>query len=296
MTVVFADVANRTALHRKLGAAAAQQVIGSALHAVRDMVSDHEGRVAKPLGDAVTCVFPEAEAALQAACAMQTVTRSRRFDDESVQLQIGAHYGTVLTEGEDVFGDTVNAAAYLAASATGEQILATEAVLNRLTPEARGCARPMFHAALKGSSAQCLVYQVLWRAEDLDVTTVNLHAGKLIPRDTGSLMVCCGDTRLRIDQLHPTITLGRSADCDIVVADMFASRQHATIKLRRMRFYLLDHSTNGTFVSMLGEEVHVLRGELLLAEAGEISLGRRASATEPAALRFERDRRSLYRA
>lgn len=101
--------------------------------------------------------------------------------------------------------------------------------------------------------------------------------------------------RARIDQQHPAITIGRSTDCDIVVDNMFASRRHATIKLRRTHFYFIDQSTNGTYVWMHGEEVHVLRGELLLDDAGEISLGRRRGGRADDVLCFERDRRSMYR-
>ena len=78
--------------------------------------------------------------------------------------------------------------------------------------------------------------------------------------------------RVRIDQLHPAVTIGRSTDCDIVVNHMFASRRHATIKLRRTRFYLIDHSTSGTFVRTCGEAVHVLRGER--TESGDFPLYR----------------------
>ena len=295
VAVLFADVTNSTGLYHKLGDARAREVISLALDAMAELLPSRGGRLVKTLGDAVMCAFAEPEDAVHAACDMQTLARNTAFSSEALQLHIGLHCGPVIVEQDDVFGDTVNAAAYLTAAATSDQILTTEAVLGRLSPASRAAVRPIFQAVLKGSTAESMVYQVLWRTEDMDVTTVNLHGGKVIPSDTGSLLLSYGAERVRIDQLHPTATLGRAADCDIVVENMFASRRHAAIKLRRTRFYLIDQSTNGTYVWMHGEELHVLRGEVLLDDAGEISLGRRRGERAEDVLHFERDRRSMYR-
>lgn len=295
MAVLFADVTNSAALYHKLGDARAREVIALALAAFENLLPAHEGRLVKTLGDAVMCVFPRAECGLDAACAMQLTARSTPFEGERLQLHIGLHFGPVLLEGDDVYGDTVNAAAYLAAAATVDQILTTETVCARLPPALRASVRPIFNAMLKGSATESMVYQALWRAEDMEVTTVNAHAGRLVPGDPGGLRVSYGSVRLQVDQQHPTLTVGRSNDCDIVAGSMFASRRHATIQLRRTRFYLIDHSTNGTYVWMRGEEAHVLRSEMLLDEAGEISLGRRRGERADELLRFERDRRSMYR-
>ena len=68
------------------------------------------------------------------------------------------------------------------------------------------------------------------------------------------------------------------------------------IRLLRTHFYLLDHSLNGTFVTREnGEEVHVLRGELLLDSSGKMSLGKSALEGETEVITFARDRRSMYR-
>lgn len=295
MAVLFADVTNSTALYRKLGDAGAREVISLALDAMAGVLPLHGGRLVKTLGDAAMCAFAEPEAAVRAACVMQTIARNTHFAGHLLQFHIGLHCGPVILERDDVFGDTVNAAAYLTATATSEQILTTEAVFAQLSGESRAAVRPIFQTVLKGSAGESMVYQVLWRSDDMELTTVNLHADRLVRSDTGSLLVSYGSGRTRIDQLHPTLTLGRSSDCDIVIENMFASRRHAIIKLRHTRFYLIDQSTNGTYVWMHGEETHVLRGELLLDDCGEISLGRRRGECAGDVLHFERDRRSMYR-
>ena len=104
------------------------------------------------------------------------------------------------------------------------------------------------------------------------------------------------EERVRVDQWRPGIVIGRSKDCDLVVTDNFASRRHLSIKLVRTHFYLFDHSINGTFVSLeSGEEVHVLRRELLLDGSGQICVGRSRVERPPEVITFARDRRSMYR-
>jgi hypothetical protein len=81
-----------------------------------------------------------------------------------------------------------------------------------------------------------------------------------------------------------------------VVNDRYASREHLTIRLMRTRFYLMDHSINGTFVTFDGEEeVHVLRADLPLARSGQLSAGRSRDQGATEIVTFEYDRRSMFR-
>jgi len=187
-------------------------------------------------------------------------------------------------------------AAYLAAAAAAEQILTTEVTEKCLSAELKACVRPIFHAVLKGAKEESTVFQVLWRTDNADLTDVNLRSNKIIPSDTGSLLIALDEERVRVDQWRTGVVIGRSKDCDLVVTDMFASRQHFTIKLVRTHFYLFDHSINGTFVSLeSGEEVHVLRRELLLDGSGQISVGRSRAERPAEVINFMRDRRSMFR-
>ncbi|HSQ05188.1 MAG TPA: adenylate/guanylate cyclase domain-containing protein [Burkholderiales bacterium] len=295
MAVLFADITDSTSLYQKLGDAAARELIGACLAGLQEVLPRHDGRLVKTVGDAIMCVFPAAEGAVRAAREMQTAFSNRPSAGEAIRVHIGLHFGPVLLEEADVYGDTVNAAAYLAAAAMSEQIITTEEVWARLSPGLRSSVRPIFHAVLKGSSSESTVYQVLWRGAEHDITTVNLHSNRVIPGDTGSLLITYEGRQLSVDRSQPSITIGRSADCDLVVDDPYASRRHMTIKMRRTRFYLVDHSTNGTFVWNGSEELHVLRSELLLDDNGEISLGRRRSEGEGERIKYARNRRSMYR-
>jgi pSer/pThr/pTyr-binding forkhead associated (FHA) protein len=65
------------------------------------------------------------------------------------------------------------------------------------------------------------------------------------------------------------VRIGRGKDCDIVLDDEFASRQHASIELRDNQFFVVDSgSTNGTYVSG-----RVIRGEHRLRTGDEVQIG-----------------------
>jgi adenylate cyclase len=296
LAVLFADISESTKLYSTLGDNAARVVVNACLTLISGVVERWRGRIVKTIGDEVMCVFRRADDAVAAASEMQATVDAKRPGKTHVKLHIGLHYGPVLVEDNDVFGDTVNAAAYLTAVAAAEQILTTEATERNLSPELKATVRPVFKAVLKGSTEESTVYQVVWHKDIAALTDVNMRSHKMIPGDEGSFLVSYRNLKLRMDQGRPNITIGRGEDCDLVIHEKLASRKHVSNRLLRTHFYLLDHSLNGTFVTLeSGEEVHVLRGELLLDGAGRISLGRsvREGATE--IITYARDRRSMYR-
>jgi class 3 adenylate cyclase len=294
--VLFADICGSTKLYQTLGDAGARTVVEACLTLLRTVVDRYKGRVVKSMGDEIMCVFDTADNGLLAASDMQSLVNERRPGKHPVCIHCGLHYGTVLVEDADVFGDTVNVAAYLTAVAAEEQILTTEATEAQLTDALKACVRPVFRSVLKGNTDESTVFQVLWRKDNTNLTDVNLSLQRVIPGDTGSLVLRYGDSSIRIDQKKPEILVGRGRECDLVVPDKFSSRQHLTIRLLRTHFYLIDHSINGTFVTReTGEEVHVLRGELLLDGSGIIALGHSLSDSPSDIITYTRDRRSMYR-
>jgi class 3 adenylate cyclase len=296
LAVLFADITDSTNLYQRLGDVAARNIVNACLSTVNGVLVRYDGRLVKTIGDEVMCVFPNADLAVLAASEMQSLVASTKPGNYPVSIHIGLHFGSVLVEEGDVFGDTVNVAAYLTAVATAEQILTTESTEQCLSAALRSLVRPIFHAMLKGSDKESTVYQVLWRTDNMDLTDVNLQSNKTIPGDTGSLLLTLDEERVRVDQWRPGVVIGRSQDCDLVVTDRFASREHLSIKLVRTHFYLFDHSINGSFVSLeSGEEVHVLRREMLLDGMGQICVGRSRGERPGEVIAFARDRRSMFR-
>ena len=133
---------------------------------INGVLARFDGRLVKTIGDEVMCVFPSADLAVLAASDMQAQVAASRPGNYPVSIHVGLHYGPVLVEEDDVFGDTVNVAAYLAAVAAAEQILTTEATEQCLSAALKSCVRPIFHAVLKGAEEESTVFQVLWRTDN----------------------------------------------------------------------------------------------------------------------------------
>jgi hypothetical protein len=119
-------------------------------------------------------------------------------------------------------------------------------------------------------------------------TTSEVGIPVSIPGGQVRLRVRYGDKDIVLDEKTPFITLGREHHNDIVVDDLRASRQHARIERRGGRYCLVDMSTNGTFVTHVGDpEVFLRKDSLPLRGTGILCFG--ASARDPDAkkLKFE---------
>jgi hypothetical protein len=116
------------------------------------------------------------------------------------------------------------------------------------------------------------VCEVIWQhGEDLTMTTPSTAtAAKKI-----ELHLTHGSQQLVLEQANATISLGRDAGCQFVLADRKASRVHARIERRRDKFFLIDQSTNGTFVTFAGEaEIALRREEATGTAVGDLDLHR----------------------
>lgn len=300
LTVLFADITESSRLYQQLGDVVARGVINGCLLKLSGLLSRFNGRLVKTLGDAIMCVFPDAVAAVGAAVEMQAAVNASADDghggEHPLRIHIGLHSGPVLIEDDDVFGDTVNAAAFLTNVAMADQILMSEVTGQDLPDSLKSMVRPLFSAVLKGGSSESAICQVVWRIDNMELTDINLMAPRVIGVDSGSLLVTLNDQRIRVDRWRPLIVMGRAADGDIVVTDHLASRRHCSIRFVRTSFYLVDHSVNGTYITLgSGDEIHLLRGETVIEGTGEIRLGRSRTEHGNDVVSFLRDRRSQYR-
>jgi adenylate cyclase len=296
LAVLFADIVESTALYRRLGDIEALKIINACLGAMKGVLPQHHGRLVKTLGDAVMCLFPDADSAVDAAVGMQRAISALQPQGLAMRIRVGLHTGPVVVGGDDVYGDTVNVAAYLADAATPDQILIAQTTLEQLEAGRREATWPIFDAILKTSLSKTAVCEVQWRDDLVNRTQINPHIRRVIPEDAGSLVLMLGGIEHRLDHWHPILTVGRDAACELVVTDPVVSRRHATIRVERTQFFLVDHSVNGTFITRDGgEEVHLIRREILLEGGGEIRPGYSRALTGRPVITFRRDRRSIYR-
>ncbi|MCW5603222.1 MAG: adenylate/guanylate cyclase domain-containing protein [Burkholderiales bacterium] len=88
LAVLFADIVESTALYRSLGDVEALRVVSACLGALKALLPRHRGRLVKLLGDAVMCLFPDADCAVEAAMAMQREVAGLRPGGLDLQIRI----------------------------------------------------------------------------------------------------------------------------------------------------------------------------------------------------------------
>jgi class 3 adenylate cyclase len=270
--VLFADISGSTSIYETLGDAAAKALIDECLQVMRAATARHGGRVVKTIGDELMCIFPDADRGSMAASEMQqSVAALPKLSNVPRSIRVGFHVGPVIEADGDVFGDTVNTAARMAGLAKGDQIITTIAAVERMNPVMRGTTRHIAALSVKGKGDDVEVYEVLWsEADDLTMATASITK----PTAPGGLQLRHGAQQHVLEGSGARVVIGRDASCQIVLADKKASRVHARIERRRDKYFLVDQSTNGTYVTFSGEtEIGLRREEVMLRGQGRIVFG-----------------------
>jgi Adenylate cyclase, family 3 (some proteins contain HAMP domain) len=160
--ILFADIADSTALTERLGDAAFRAKARELDGALRGVIRDNAGTPieGKLLGDGVLAVFTSARQAIEAA-----LLCGRSGDEAGLPLHLGIHAGDVIREDNNVYGGAVNIASRISGlSAPGELLVSrTVADLARTSSgvtfedrgehELKGVAEPQHvFAVRKGAS------------------------------------------------------------------------------------------------------------------------------------------------
>jgi adenylate cyclase len=272
--VLFVDLSGSTGVYERLGDTAAKQLVDECLARLASAAQANQGLVIKTIGDELMLRFPSADCAALAAIAMQCGNREVQ---SPFSLKIGFHYGPVIDQDGDVFGDAVNTAARLGQMARNGQILTSEESVERLDFERRSKARPFDYGKLRGKSQVMRIFELVWEPPR-DVTRLAAS-----PQDTSrrpavdlsqSIRLSVRSRERHFKPEDAPITVGRESICMFPISSEFASRVHAHIEHRRGKFILVDRSTNGTYVTPEGGNEVFLKGETLhLTRSGIISLG-----------------------
>jgi len=271
MAVLFADVSGSTRLYETLGDERALRTIARCLDLIRESCVGHTGRVIKTIGDEVMAVFPSADEAAQAAAEMQArIDAEAAVESQRLAIRVGFHFGPAITSEGDVFGDSVNIAARLVAVAHGGQIITSAATISGLSEWLRMRTREITAVTVKGKLRDMNVHELLWQDAGDDLTTLSTR----IIAPSARLRLRHRARELMLGEHQAMAALGRDAQNDVVIADRLASRMHARVERRRDRFVLVDHSSNGTFLTIAGEpEIPLRREEFILRRHGRISFG-----------------------
>lgn len=278
LTVLFADIGDSTALYEALGDTDAHQLVTRILDTLSGVARRHGGTVVKEIGDEIMVTLATADAAAAAACDMHEALEDRNEHDPAktaVSVRIGLFHGPVITDTEDIYGDTVNIAARMVQQAKARQTVLPRSTAAMLSEAFRRSTRFIDYATIRGKGEVELV-ELLWEHDDLTLMAGKEQALDASANPGGRLRVRYGECEVVLDASRTVLVLGRNRVCNLRIDEPLASRQHIRIERRNDRFFLVDQSTNGTWLQQTdGSEHFIRRSEYPLIDAGRISLGRR---------------------
>ncbi|MBX9849959.1 MAG: FHA domain-containing protein [Rhodocyclaceae bacterium] len=287
--VLFADVAGSTRLYQQLGDSEALRAIERCLNRVERAIVACGGKVVKTIGDELMATFPTAEMACHASGVMHArIEGLPAVAGDKLAIRVGFHYGSVLVDGGDVFGNTVNVASRITEIAKAREIITSADSAALLSENVRKKSiTPLPAISVKGLSTPLDIVKIEWKSGPTSRNSQSA-ASPLVapapepapvaevktPKLTTRVILRYGKQEILMRGHTARVTLGRDQGNDIVVHDPRASRAHGVIELRDGKCVLVDKSSNGTFVSSTGGgHITAHKQEVELSGKGRICFG-----------------------
>ena len=286
--VLFADLVGSTRLYDELGDHRAHAVTAGCLHGIIEAVERFGGIVVKTIGDEVMATLLTADAALSCAEAIVSGVHCTGLETEKpLGVRVGFHYGPVIEDAGDVFGNTVNVAARMVELAENRRIFTTGATIAELDAGLRARMRRVDCVAIKGRKQPVDVFELATGSETL-VRFDDPPRAEAGACNAPSLLVSCGDQQHLLRGGRGSLSIGRDQRNDLVLASPCASRFHARIEWRKRAFYIIDRSTNGTMIVREGGRATVLRQQgLRIHGSGTFGVGGATDVRPEEPIRFE---------
>jgi adenylate cyclase len=262
--VLFADITGSSKLYVEIGDDRAREVVAATLESWAALAAQHGGSVVQLRGDGMLCTFPTVDAALAAAVALRRLPYQK-----PLSMHAGIHTGPVLQEADQLYGDVVNIAARMADIAKRFEIVLTEVAGQQLSNAGRWNLRLIRKVPVKGQAEPMNIHLLPYDDEHVTEYRQPVHTKTVLFK----LDLRYGARLFVVDSAAATCLIGRDADCGVQVEHPLVSRRHASIEHVSGKFFLHDHSTNGTYVDdgtglvLIQREVYQLKGR------GVISLG-----------------------
>jgi len=290
--IMFADVSGSSALYKRVGNQRAKALIDDAISRMKALTETHCGTVVKTIGDEVMARFDSPQSACETAIAIQQQC-SLGTEGGTLAIRIGLGYGPTLLDAGDVFGDTVNDAAFVSHIAQGTQTLLTQGLTEALPGHYRNLCQEFDRVELKGASEKSTLYRLEWESSNglHHPTTVMSIRDITQLHQLQRLRMAWGGQSITLTPDNTPYRIGRDRRVvDLHIDSTVASREHCDIVFRRGKFVLVDHSTNGTYVSMSDQkELYLRREELPLVEDGIISIGKTCNEAQQQVIAFSCD-------
>lgn len=157
VVLVFSDIEGSTERNAALGDREWVRLLEKHSELVARLVADHRGYVVKNQGDGFMLAFSEPVDAVRCCIAVQ---QALERDPRGIRVRMGAHVGTSVRRGDDLFGLDVAMASRVADTADGGEIVVSEAVREAVRDVDGVVFDPPRRVELKGLAEAQTVYAV----------------------------------------------------------------------------------------------------------------------------------------
>ncbi|MFT7511094.1 MAG: adenylate cyclase [Candidatus Omnitrophota bacterium] len=280
---MFADIADSTGLYKRHGDELAREAINECISTMSRSVIKMNGKVIDQIGDELMCTFPDIMTLAVASQELVTAVGMLRVGEpqEFLKVRIGFYFGNVMQDAGRIYGDTVHTAKRMVDQAKAMQVITTKPIIDQITAGSEYFSRFVDHVVIKGRNEEEEVHEMLWNDEGLTISWTG-HIVKAADQKACALILRYNGQETRMETMDPVLTFGRTPQCDIYLMHPGISRQHGRLEYRRGQFYLVDQSTNGSFLVRDGQiEVHIRREEAKLEGAGSIRFDANMDADLP---------------
>ena len=158
-SVMFTDLVDSTAMTAELGDKRSVEIVRSHDSIVRSSLKRTGGREVKHTGDGIMAAFDDADSSVR--CAQQILVGFSRFNassDVEMHVRVGIDAGEPVADSNDLFGETVQRAARLCASAETDQIIISQSLYDLVKD--RFAAKNLGKRQLKGFVEASSLYAV----------------------------------------------------------------------------------------------------------------------------------------
>ncbi|MEO8538727.1 MAG: adenylate/guanylate cyclase domain-containing protein [bacterium] len=162
-TILYTDVEGHSTMMQRLGDVLGREVLREHERVTRENLRLHGGDEVRTMGDGFLASFQSTQMAIRCAIALQRAFEALGpVHGEEIRVRVGINAGEPISEGDELFGNSVQLAAEIAAHASGGHILASRVVRELVAGKG-------FHFSegrdetLKGHNGPIHVHEVHWQ-------------------------------------------------------------------------------------------------------------------------------------
>lgn len=182
IAVLFTDVVGSTKYFKIYGDMDGREMLRQHQNLASSVIDEYKGKLIKAIGDSVMASFAGPSEALRAAVKMQHIFRTYNDDAASehrIHIRIGVHFGKVIVEEKDIYGDVVNVASKLTNLANGDEIYISQEIYERAQDIPGIHFEPVNLWKAKDAPSGLTMYKAVWEnaviAEPVLKTFVHIH-------------------------------------------------------------------------------------------------------------------------